>query len=152
MTIADVRPVPGKTCAFDVLGDPAPQGSKTSMRNPRTGRIVTLEGKPSQREKHRAWRGAVAEASREWADVFRQFTGPTHLDLVIQFARPKSRPKSHHGWHTVRPDKDKVLRACLDGLKDGGLLSDDAIVCSFRIIAVETTGWTGATFTLTDLT
>jgi Holliday junction resolvase RusA-like endonuclease len=147
-----VRPVTGKTCAFDVLGDPAPQGSKTSMRNPRTGKVVTLEGKEGQREKHRAWRGAVAEASREWVEAFRQFTGPTHLELVLYFRRPKSRPKSHHGWHTVTPDADKVLRSCLDGLKDGGLIADDSLICSIRLIAVETAGWTGATFALTDLT
>lgn len=129
---------------FVVFGVPAPQGSKTRMPN---GAVV--EGSSSRgRAAHKAWRGGVAEAASVQAATHGQITGPTHLTLLLRFPRPQSRPKSHHGWHTVRPDKDKVLRACLDGLKDGGLLKDDSLVCSFSIQACETSEWTGAEFRL----
>ena len=133
--------------SFDVLGLPAAQGSKSAIV--RGGRAVVVEGKGTTgREKTKAWRTAVAERAREIADEHGQITGPTGLLVVLRFPRPKSRPKSHHGWHTVKPDKDKVLRACLDGLTAGGLIVDDNQVCRISVASVETDGWTGASFVL----
>lgn len=132
---------------FDVVGLPAPQGSKSAFV--RNGRAVMAEGGSSTgRAKHKAWRIAVAEAARIARDYGHHYTGPTALTVAFRFPRPKSRPKSHHGWHTVKPDKDKVLRATLDGLVDGGLLRDDAQVCLISISATEVTEWTGASIYL----
>lgn len=133
--------------SFDVVGLPAQQGSKSVMPN---GKAV--EGSStSGRAKTKAWRTAVAERSREIAEAHGQITGPTSITLTLRFPRPKSRPKKHHGWHTVKPDKDKVLRACLDGLTAGGLIVDDNQVCRISVAAVETDGWTGAQFQLSSI-
>lgn len=135
------------TVSFDVLGLPAQQGSKSVMPN---GKAV--EGSStSGRAKTKAWRTAVAERAREIADEHGQITGPTEVRIQLRFPRPKSRPKKHHGWHTVKPDKDKVLRACLDGLTAGGLIADDNQVCSIQVTAVETDGWTGAYFRIVSI-
>lgn len=133
--------------AFTVVGLPAPQGSKTRMPN---GCVIEGSSKTG-RAKTRAWRESVADAALEQRTKYGQFDGPVALDLVLRFPRPRSRPKKHHGWHVVKPDKDKVLRACLDALVHGGLLRDDALVCRVRLTAREVTDWTGASFTLADL-
>ena len=53
--------------SFDVIGDPAPQGSKSRMPN---GQLI--EGRDSaQRERHHNWRNAVADATNQLVDVGR---------------------------------------------------------------------------------
>ena len=137
-------------CSFFVPGEPAPQGSKTSYKH--RGGVSTVEGSsPAGRARLRNWRLSVADIAREQFEGGGQFIGPTRLVLTLYFERPKSRPKSHHGWHCVIPDKDKVLRACFDGLKQGGLVRDDAQICDFHVQAMETTGPTGARFDMRQI-
>jgi crossover junction endodeoxyribonuclease RusA len=134
--------------SFDVEGIPAPQGSKTRMPN---GAVI--EGASATgRAKHRAWRTAVSQAARTAAGRHGRIDGPTVLVAYFRVPRPKSRPKSHHGWHVVMPDKDKVLRATLDGLADGGLIRNDAQVCEIHVYAAEVDEWTGAKLYLADRT
>lgn len=145
--------VPSRTTAsFFVYGLPAPQGSKTSVPTG-AGRRIIEGSSDSGRAKTLAWRTAVAQAAAEVAAELdgKQFTGPTRLVLELQFPRPRSRPRSHHGWHVVKPDKDKVLRATLDGLKAGGLIRDDSLICDMLISAREGNGATGARISLRAL-
>ena len=129
---------------FQVLGLPAPQGSKTRMPNG-----CVIEGSStSGRAKTRAWRESVKDAAFAQAQAHGRFDGPTAVTLRLRFPWPASRKKSHHGWHVVKPDADKVLRATLDALVHGGLLRDDALVCRLTVEARETRGWLGATITL----
>lgn len=133
--------------AFDVLGVPAPQGSKTRMPNG-----AMLDGKSAgARAKHKAWRAAVADMARELAED-EAHDGQLCLSIVFRFPMPASRPKRVQAlgrWpHTVKPDKDKALRSTLDGLTDGGLIRDDARVFKIDIEAWEVTGWTGAEIVL----
>lgn len=135
------------TVAFDVLGTPAPQGSKTRMPN---GAVV--EGKSAaQRERHGNWRSAVAEAARE-AAVTHRLTGalwqPLHVTVRFRFAMPASRKKAvrDHGtaWKVSTPDLDKIVRATGDALVVAGIIRDDALICELHVSKVETVGWTGA--------
>lgn len=126
---------------FDVLGTPAPQGSKSRMPN---GAVV--EGRSTaQRQRHKAWRTAVAEKAREVAEEHGALTGPVELHLTFRFVRPKSWPKRRSHWFTPAPDLDKLLRSTCDGLADGGLIANDSRVVSVLAskIAVPE-GWTGA--------
>jgi len=141
---------------FEVIGLPAPQGSKSAVTIGGEARII--EGKTDgQRAKHKAWRIAVAQAAKDLTTHedptirAEQFTGPTLLSVTFLMPRPKSRTKRHHGWHVVAPDLDKLLRSTLDGLTDGGLLADDKIVCTIAAAKAETTGWTGAMVTLEEI-
>ena len=135
--------------SFTVYGIPAPQGSKTAIMVGGKARLVQAGG-TGGRAKHAAWRNAVAAAAAEAAgDV--PLEGPLSIDVVFRFPRPQSRPKRHHGWHTVRPDHDKVLRATFDGLTDGGLVRDDCLFASITVVAVEEPGWSGASIVITPL-
>jgi Holliday junction resolvase RusA-like endonuclease len=129
--------------AFEILGVPAPQGSKTKMPN---GGMV--EGSSTTgRAKHKAWRQAVASAARDIAES-EPHDGPLQVIIEFRLPMPKSRPAAVRAagkWpHTVKPDKDKLVRSTFDGFVDGGLIADDARLFSHLIEAYEVTGWLGA--------
>jgi Holliday junction resolvase RusA-like endonuclease len=132
---------------FEVLGVPAPQGSKTRMPNG-----AMLDGKsPAARAKHRAWRSAVAEVARDLAGET-PHDGPLQLQVTFRLPMPQSRPARARRaglWpHATKPDLDKLLRSTLDGLEDGGLIRDDSRICAMEVDAWEVIDWTGALITL----
>lgn len=114
---------------FTVLGNPAPQGSKSAVVRANTVQI--LEGRTTaQREKFTAWRSDVASAA--WVAMTRAkrivpFQGPVAVEVLFRLHRPKS-AKETHRWQWKRPDADKLARAVLDALVTGGVIADDAQV------------------------
>jgi Holliday junction resolvase RusA-like endonuclease len=104
------------TVSFFIEGVPVPQGSKTVSQ-----------------AKGRAWlRDANAARLKPWRHVI-----ATHADLGVTFDCPVivtlsfvlPRPqKPRWAVPAVKPDIDKLCRAILDGLKDGGLLAEDSRV------------------------
>lgn len=111
----------GDFVQFRVDGVPVAQGSKT---------IAKGGGKAWLRDanagKLKPWRSAVAKA----ADVGVTFDCPVRVLLQFDMPRPK-RPK--FARPAVKPDADKLARALLDGLTDGGLLSDDSRVVELNV-------------------
>jgi Holliday junction resolvase RusA-like endonuclease len=110
------------TVSFFIEGVPVPQGSKTVSQ-----------------AKGRAWlRDANAARLKPWRHVI-----ATHADLGVTFDCPVivtlsfvlPRPQKPR-WPVpaVKPDIDKLVRAVMDGLTDGGLLGDDA-----RVVDLHTT-------------
>jgi Holliday junction resolvase RusA-like endonuclease len=110
------------TVSFFIEGVPVPQGSKTVSQ-----------------AKGRAWlRDANAARLKPWRHVI-----ATHADLGVTFDCPVivtlsfvlPRPQKPR-WPApaVKPDIDKLVRAVMDGLTDGGLLGDDA-----RVVDLHTT-------------
>lgn len=136
---------------FNVLGVPAPQGSKKAFAA--KGRAFVKESNPLG---HAQWRNAVAAAAKEYADQHGALSGPLHLDVTFRFPMPKSRNKAQHAkgeiWKTTAPDADKLDRCLRDGLMAGGLIVDDSLICVSETRKVETTGWTGAAVHLKQLT
>lgn len=132
---------------FEILGVPAPQGSKTRMPN---GAVVE-GGSKTGRAKTKAWRRAVAEVARDLAGP-EPLDEPLGIDLEFRMPMPKSRParaREAGRWpHMVKPDIDKLLRATLDGLTDGGLIRDDSRIVAVGMEAWEVVGWTGAIVSL----
>lgn len=112
-----------------IEGVPMPQGSKTAVV--RAGRAVLLDGRRGPaRAAHAAWRKAVAAAAG--AELARRrglapFDDACVVHVTFLLARPKSIPKKRRYPHT-NPDLDKLQRALLDGLVDGGLLVNDSRV------------------------
>lgn len=111
---------------FRVEGRPAPQGSKTM----RDGRPV--ESNP----RSRAWRDCVRTAA-ESASFITGWTAPSlttavEVEVVFQFARPRT--VSARSVPTTRStgDIDKLVRCVLDALTQGGVLRDDSQVTSLR--------------------
>ena len=123
---------------YDLLipGVPAPQGSKSAVV--RGTRAVLIEGASATgRAKHRAWRHAVAAAALEHVHTRGREPvpdGPLHVTLTFSMPKPRSKPKRVR-WTSVKPDLDKLIRATLDGLADGGLLPHG----DSRVVSVEAT-------------
>lgn len=135
---------------FEVVGLPAPQGSKRPV-GIHGGRHIMVEDNKNTKP----WRSLVAAAARDVADEVGQFDCPLYLAVEFRFPMPKSRPKRVReagiGPKTTAPDLDKLVRAVGDALKQGGLIRDDALIWKDGSYKVEVTGWTGAVISLRPL-
>ena len=122
------------TLSFSVAGTPAPQGSKRHVGG---GRLIESSKKVGP------WRAAVALATRRalTATGHPPFTGPCIVSASFIFERPQSHYGTGRNAHTIRPsapeeptsrnvygDLDKLARALLDALTEGGAIEDDSLV------------------------
>lgn len=137
------------TGQFEIIGLPAPQGSKSAVMI--GGKARLIEGKGSAgRNRHKDWRTTVASVARDVADTTPEapLDGPLHLDVIFRFPMPASRKKADlargWAWKTSAPDLDKLVRTLGDGLTAGGLIRDDARFAIVTAEKREVTGWTGA--------
>lgn len=115
---------------LEVVGLPAPKGSKTGFYNQTLKRVVIVEGKSGPgRKAVAAWQDAVCEQARLFIEAHPQppLTGPLAVDLKFRFPPTKSDP--YRFWHATKPDLDKLVRATFDAMKLGGLIADDASIC-----------------------
>ncbi len=111
---------------IDVIGTPAPQGSKRHVGG---GRMVESS------KKVKPWRSAVA------AEALNHTFGPwPYVGVAVTFRL--KRPKSHYRtgrfadqlradaprYPAKYPDLDKLCRSTLDGLKAGQAFADDSQV------------------------
>lgn len=137
---------PGIT--FQVLGVPAPQGSKTVFN----GRPVE-GGSKTGREKHRAWRHAVADAAYTLWEGRPPLDGPLALTVRFVMPRPTTARKADR-WQYRKPDLSKLLRCTEDALIDAGIVVDDArfaCITVTKTLAYPGQPWTGAQITITPL-
>lgn len=112
--------------SIDVLGLPAPQGSKRHV-----GRGILVESST----KVGPWREAVVAAAANQGAANRQLDGPVNVDVSFYFPRPKSHYRANGELkptapyvHSTTPDLDKVLRSTLDALTQAAVITDDARV------------------------
>jgi len=126
---------------IDVLGTPAPQGSKKGFYNPKLGRVQIVE---DAKQKTRTWRQDVLTAAVDaQPDDWQAIDGPVWVEVCFYFKRPaahfgtgrnagalKDSAPSHPA---VKPDIDKVLRATLDGLANAGCYVNDSRVVSVTV-------------------
>lgn len=103
---------------FSVEGVPAPQGSKQIVRRGGKSWMIDANAKVLK-----PWRQKVAAAS----DIGVTFSGPVFVAAVFYLPRPKT---VRRFFPSVKPDLDKLFRALGDGMTDGGLLADDALIVS----------------------
>jgi Holliday junction resolvase RusA-like endonuclease len=121
---------------FRVNGRPAPQGSKRHVGN---GRMVESSKAVGP------WREAVrAETQRQdWQPGRWLPDGAVALRLAFSLPRPKGHYRTGRNAHLLRgsaparpagrPDVDKLARAVLDGLTEGGAFADDAQVVDLDV-------------------
>jgi crossover junction endodeoxyribonuclease RusA len=109
-----------------VRGTPAPQGSKRHVGG---GRMIEMSKAVGP------WREAVRSQTQIRVDKagYLRFTGPLAVSIDFYLPRPKSAPKSAL-WPAKRPDLDKLARAVLDGLTDGGAWEDDGQVVKLQLV------------------
>lgn len=129
---------------FDVIGLPAPQGSKRHV-----GRGIMVESSKNVKP----WRSAVAAEATTHATTC--LTGPLTLDVVFRLPMPRSRPakalRAGVAPSTRRPDLSKLIRSTEDALTDSGLIGDDALIHTITASKVEVHNqWTGATITIRE--
>lgn len=112
---------------FTVHGKPAPQGSKTKNQYGAVYESSKAVG---------PWREAVrAETQR---NVASPLAGAIHVSLLFLVQRPKGHYRTGRnagllserapGYPASAPDIDKLCRAVLDGLTEGGAWKDDGQV------------------------
>lgn len=136
---------------FDVVGVPAPQGSKSAFV--RGGRAVVVDGTSKiGRQKHLAWRDLVTFQALEVARTHAQFTGP--IGVTIKFFMPIPASDAHRTHHWTKPDLDKLVRSVFDSLTASALIRDDSQVCTLGAVKsyARDGHWTGATVSIFDLT
>ena len=119
---------------FDVIGTPAPQGSKRGFVNKATGKVSMVE---SSSERVRSWREDVRAAALAAVDGTGLLTGPVRVTVVFRLARPKGHYGTGRNAATLKasaprypagkPDLDKLERATLDALT-GTVIADDCQV------------------------
>ena len=80
---------------IDVVGIPAPQGSKKSIGNNRF--VETSKKLP-------AWRKAVKEAALKVMQTEQKIEGPVWLELDIFVPRPKTVSITQRPWPITPPD------------------------------------------------
>jgi crossover junction endodeoxyribonuclease RusA len=110
---------------FDVVGRPAPQGSKKSIGNNRF--VESSKFLP-------AWRKAVREAAEHAALIngWTTVSGPVELEVMFYLDRPSSVSTVKRPYPVVPPDIDKLIRGVQDSLT-GVVYEDDAQV--IRVLA-----------------
>ncbi len=138
----------GEIIQFDVLGLPAPQGSKSAFVV--AGRAVIVDGSSKTgRDKHALWRSQVSDAANA-ARGKTQFAGPVGVSVVFYLPLPASDP--HRTLHATRPDADKALRSVLDSLTTSGLVRDDSQVYEVKATKLYARDghWTGASIQVWD--
>jgi crossover junction endodeoxyribonuclease RusA len=108
--------------ACEVVGTPAPQGSKRHV-----GKGVMVESS----EAVASWRDSVAMQVRSEMNHDRHpgfgVHVPVEVSLLFRMQRPVTLPRRVQR-HVRKPDLDKLVRATMDGLVVAGLLADDAQV------------------------
>ena len=111
---------------FRVEGTPTPQGSMRSY-----GHGIMVSDNP----RLHAWRDMVTLRAKEAMRAMEPFAGAVDVTLVFTLPRPKSVSVAKRPMHTVKPDLDKLVRACFDALTSAGAWRDDAAVV--RVTAIK---------------
>lgn len=136
--------------SFDVVGTPAPQGSKRMVPTAQGDRLIE-----TNHGHKRVWRGTVAQAARAAHGDAAPLDGPLRVEITFRFSMPRSRPARVRtagvAWKTSAPDVDKLVRSTLDALTEAGAIADDARIAELVARKIEIVGWTGATIVVTAL-
>lgn len=120
-----------KSINFHVPTEPIPQGSMSGACSTKADGTPLVIFKADNPRLH-AFRdlvGLFARNARSMAGVHEVFAGPeipVRVSITFVFEKPKSAPK-RRTRPTVKPDIDKLTRACMDALT-GILYHDDAQV------------------------
>jgi Holliday junction resolvase RusA-like endonuclease len=118
--------------SFHVLGEPAPQGSK-SAKGYRGGHIVLVESSKLVAP----WRGSVTAAAFGAGPCL---DGPLVVGMVFALRRPASARKRDTAPYRY-PDLSKLARSTEDAITAAGLWADDARVAAYAPLVKAFAGW-----------
>jgi Holliday junction resolvase RusA-like endonuclease len=108
--------------AVVIYGEPVPKGSHKCVGRNGTHRIIDVQGPGLERWTRKLIAGAELLAGRHGPI-------PAPISVCATFTVPRP-PSVKRPWPITRSagDVDKLLRAALDALQQGGLIADDAQV------------------------
>lgn len=118
---------------FFIPGVPAPGGSKTGFPL-KSGRVIMAPAC----KRTKPWMAVCAVVARQAMQDGRHelLTGPLRLDVDFFLPRIKGHYRANGAlkpnapiWHTVKPDRTKLLRALEDALTGIVWRDDSAVVC-----------------------
>lgn len=125
------------TLTIDVLGTPAPQGSKRGFYNQKLNRVQMVESS----NKVKPWRQDVktaATAAIGHNGTWEPLEGAVTIAVTFYLVRPAGHRGTGRNAGTIRasapaypatkPDLDKVLRSTFDALGEAGVWRDDSQV------------------------
>ena len=112
--------------AFDVDGEPIPQGS---MRSPKAGVVLHSNARLA------GWRNTVSGEARKGYSG-KPWDGPVSVSLTF---RVKAPVRTRDAFASKKPDLDKLIRACLDAM-DGIFYVNDSRVVSIDAVKVYADG------------
>jgi Holliday junction resolvase RusA-like endonuclease len=120
-----------KSIDFMVPTEAIPQGSMRGICTTKAdgSPVTVLKSDNPRLHAFRDLVGTFARNARSMAGVYELFAGPeipVRVSITFVFEKPKSAPKGRIR-PTVKPDMDKLTRACMDALT-GILYHDDAQV------------------------
>lgn len=114
---------------LEVIGTPAPQGSKSAKGKSKAGHTILVESSMAVAP----WREAVklaAYARRPSAPL----DGPLWVSMVFTMRRPASAAKRVQ-YPASQPDLSKLVRSTEDALTEAGVWSNDARVVEYLRLA-----------------
>lgn len=117
---------------FEVIGPPAPQGSKSFKGMSKKGHAILVESSAQAAP----WRSVVttyAHQARHKA-MCPTISGPVWVAMVFSLRRPTSAPKRVSRPATA-PDLSKLCRCVEDALTDAGIWRNDAQVVEYVRLA-----------------
>lgn len=113
---------------FEVVGDPAGQGSVRAIKDKQGNPRVVQGGSAEAKKRLTSWRQRIADAAGK-AALGQVFTEAVSVKAEFYLPAPKSLKKNVRWVATQkRDDVDKLARALLDALVEGAVVSDDGIV------------------------
>lgn len=124
---------------FEVIGLPAPQGSKRHVGG---GRMVESSKNVAPWRDSVAWAGREAMAGRPAFDEPVTVEVSFHLPPTGRWTKAESAVGER--WKPRKPDLDKLLRSTLDALTTAAVIVDDARVVQVQMGKVEALGPSGA--------
>jgi Holliday junction resolvase RusA-like endonuclease len=123
--------VPARARAYFLVGGhPAPKGSRVFLGKGR--------GSEESSDRCKPWVEQIIYAARANRPIGAPLEPP--YDVELSFSMPEGKRPSY-GWPTKDGDLDKLVRAVLDGLTQGGLLVDDRHVT--RLVTTKAYGSPG---------
>lgn len=131
---------------IDVRGVPISQGSKSARVQGKRAVIYDDNAKVLK-----PWREAVTAAATARVNLtgWATLDGPIAVRLDFWLPRPPS--VKRRVWPHVKPDVDKLARACLDSLTVARVWTDDACVVDLRAVKHYAQEIFGARITVTAI-
>ena len=113
---------------FEVTGLPRAKGSWKPIKT-KHGKIIMMANKDKDGiDRNKEWEIMVADKALVTMQDKPLMEGALLVLLAFTFPRPKSITVKKRPHHTVSPDLDKLVRACLDAMTHTVYMDDSQIV------------------------